>query len=126
MRTELPSGNYIDITPLPYVQAWEVAQSVLREVEKLNLDFGNIQLEELLVTDVLKLKGPICALLGSTVIQGAVKTCFTRCCYNTTRIDDSTFEPVEKRGDFLFCAFYALRENVYPFFGSLVSFLTKK
>lgn len=123
MRKELPSGAYLDVTPLSYAQAWEVAQTVIREVEKMNLDLKGVDLENLLATDVLVFKGPICALLGSASIQSAIKLCFVKCCYNQVRIDDHTFDPLEHRGDFLFCAFYALRENVYPFFGSLVSFL---
>ena len=128
MKHELPSGAYIDVTPLPYAQAWEVAQTLLRVIEQINVDLHGIDLEQLMATDVLVLKGPICALLGSRDIQSAVKLCFTRCCYssinvNPIKIDDHTFEPVERRGDFLFCAFYALKENVFPFFGSLASFL---
>ena len=125
MRTELPSGAYLDVTPLPYAQAWDVAQNLLREVQKLDLNLKGMAVEELLVTDIVMLKGPICAILGSPVMQNMVKLCFGKCCYNQVRIDDSTFEPVENRGDYLFAAFYALKENVFPFFGSLVSYLKK-
>jgi hypothetical protein len=125
MRTELPSGAYIDVTPLPYAQAWDVAQTLLREVEKLNIDLRGLNLDELMATDIVAIKGPICAVLGSPTVLNAVKLCFNRCTYNLAKIDDKTFEPVEARGDFLFCAFYALKENVHPFFGSLVSYLTK-
>ena len=123
MRHELPSGAYLDVTPLSYAQAWEVAQTVIREVEKINVDLKGVDFDNFLATDVLAFKGPVCVLLGSPTIQHAIKNCFVRCCYNQVKIDDHTFEPVEKRGDYLFCAFYALKENVYPFFGSLASFL---
>lgn len=126
MRQELPSGAYLDVTPLSYAQAWDVAQTMMREVQKLELDLRGMDFEALLVSDIVMFKGPICALLGSPVMQNMVKLCFGKCCYNQVRIDDTTFEAVEKRGDFLFCAFYALRENVYPFFGSLVSYLKVK
>lgn len=125
MRQELPSGTYLDITPLPYAQAWEVAQTLLREVQKLDIDLKGMQIEEVLVSDVIMLKGPICALLGSPVIMNAVKLCFGRCAIDQVKIDEHTFDPIEKRGDYLFAAFYALKENVYPFFGSLVSYLKR-
>lgn len=126
MRQELPSGAYLDVTPLPYAQAWDVAQTLLREVEKIDLDLKGMDFEALLVSDIVAFKGPFCAVLGSPTVQNAVKLCFNRCCYNQVRIDEQTFESVERRGDYLFCAFYALKENVYPFFGSLVSFLKAK
>jgi hypothetical protein len=123
MRQELPSGAYLDVTPLSYAQAWEVAQTVIKVVEKVQLDLRGIDFESLLATDIIAFKGPLCAILGSPEMNNAVKLCFNRCSYNQVRIDDKTFEPVDARGDYLFAAFYALRENVYPFFGSLVSFL---
>ena len=123
MRRELPSGKYIDVTPLPCEQAWEVAQTVLRVVEKMQLDLKGVDFDALLVTDILAFKGPICTLLGSKEINDVVKQCFSRCSYNQVKINEQTFEPVECRQDFLPCAYYALKENAYPFFGSLVSFL---
>lgn len=126
MRHELPSGAYLDVTPLSYEQAWDVAQSLLREIQKLDIDLRGVKIDEFLATDIVAFKGPICGILGSPVVQNAVKLCFTRCCYNQVKIDKDTFEDVDKRGDFLFCAFYALRENVLPFFGSLASFLKEK
>ena len=129
MRQELPSGAYIDVTPLPYVQAWDVAQSLLREIQKTDIDVKGLDVDQILVSDMIMLKGPFCALLGSPVVQNAVKLCFNRCTYGKSsmmKLDDSSFEPIEARGDYLFCAYYALKENVYPFFGSLVSLLNKK
>jgi hypothetical protein len=129
MRQELPSGAYIEITPLSYEQAWDVAQSLLREVQKLDVNIEALEFDEKdqAKIDPIAFKGPICGILSSPIAQNAVKLCFTRCLYiqgtSQAKIDKDTFEPVERRGDFLFCAYYALKENVYPFFGSLVSLL---
>lgn len=123
MKYDLPSGKPFLVTPLPYEQAWEVTQTVLSEVEKIQLNLKGVNLDDLMATDILELKGPICSFLSSPKILNAAKLCFGKCSYDSIRVDKDTFESLEGRGDFLYCAFYALKENVAPFFGNLTSFL---
>jgi hypothetical protein len=126
----LPSGAILDITPLPYEEAWEdVAQIILKEFEGIDLGFlkmGNSEeFAEFLKKDINVLKTPACRILASKSILGAAKKCFVRCTYNGKRIDNMTFESKDARGDFLTAAFQALRENVSPFFGNLISLLAE-
>jgi hypothetical protein len=62
-------------------------------------------------------------VISSKDILEAARTCWNRCAYDGRRIDSNTFEPVKARGDFLYCAFHALWENIYPFFGTVTSIL---
>ena len=125
-KVTLPSGAVLDVTPLSYEKAWGVTQDIVRVVEKLNVDlkvfdFGNVS-----ATDVLALRGPICTVLTSPEILSAVKLCFGGCTYNNLRIDSGTFEAKEARGDFLFAAFHAMKENAAPFFSGVTSLFATK
>ena len=124
IKHKLPSGAELGITPLPVEEAWAVTQAVLKEIGQAKLDLKGMDLEKILASDVMAAKDAVCALLASDIVLEATKKCFSRCTYNSVKIaDGKVFEPVEARRDFLFAAFYGLKENIYPFFGSLISFL---
>ena len=122
-KFELPSGSKFEVQPLSYEGAWAVTQTVLKEIEKTEINLKGMDFKALNQTDVLNFKGPICSLLASQAVLDAAKSCFKKCRYNDLVIDSMTFEKKEARGDFLYCCWYALRENILPFFGSLVSSL---
>lgn len=129
IKSILPSGAKLEITPLPYLKAWGVSQVLAKEVEKIGLDmkeFKSIDFKNLLAVDALSFKNPLCALLASESILEAAKTCMERCTYNGLRIDEDTFERIEARQDFLPVVFSVLKENISPFFANLFSFFTKK
>lgn len=119
----LPSGAKFDVQPLSYEGSWVVTQSLLKSIEQTELDLKGIDFKQLTGMDVLQFKGPICALLADQRVLDAAKSCFKKCRYNDKAIDSMTFETKDARQDFLHCCFYALKENVAPFFGSLVSSL---
>jgi hypothetical protein len=124
-KITLPSGAKLEITPLPYFKAWAVTQKVTRAVEKIDIDLKGVDFKNIMITDIVNLKSPICALLSSDEIIEAAKECFTRCTYNGVKINDETFEPIASRKDFLPCVFYALRANISPFFSNLLTFFGK-
>lgn len=119
----LPSGAKFEVQPLSYEGAWAVSQSIIKEIEKTQIDLKGLDLSQIMASDVMIMKGPICSILASNVVLESVKQCFAKCRYNDAKIDSMTFEKKEARGDYLFACFYALKENVSPFFGSLVSLL---
>jgi hypothetical protein len=126
IKHTLPSGAVFDVTPLAYGRAWGVTQALLKVAEKLEIDVAGMDFKALAATDVLKFKGPLCTLLASEVMQAAAETCLERCTYNGVKITDQTFETDAGRGDYLIAAFYALKENVSPFFRAAISFLETK
>lgn len=130
MDKVLPTGAVLSITPLAYKDAWHVAQAILKELERLKIDLGSIDLEQLAKVDAkdmpkifLALKDPICGLLSSQKIVENVDKCFEKCTYNNARVKSDTFEAREARKDYLYASFYALWENVSPFFEGLSSSL---
>lgn len=125
-KITLPSGAELQITLLPYLEAWSVVQKLSKVVEKLNIDLKDIPFGELKSVDVLKLTGPIAQILSSNEVIEVAKICFKRCLIDNLKIDDSTFEARGRRVDFLPVVFFVLRENVSPFFGGLTSFFLKR
>lgn len=122
MQFDLPSGAKLDVTPLAYEKAWEIAQNAIRVFKDMDINVQGADLQEFLRTDIMSLKNPVCTLLTSSFLMPSVREAWTRCTYNGVKIDSMTFHSAEARGDFLFCAFYALKENILPFFAGLASF----
>lgn len=120
----LPSGAILDVTPLPYEEAWGVTQSFLKIIEHLKIDIKGIDFSAFQALDVLSFAHPICSVLSSKEAMEAARTCFKRCTIDGRKIDGTSFESCDARTDFLFAAFYALKENIAPFFVGLRSLFT--
>lgn len=116
----LPSGDEFNITPLPFDESWEISQNILHEIKDLNINLEGVDFESIKDADVIRFMGPICHILSSHNIRDKVIQCFKRCNINGQKVG---FE--EKRGDYVFAAFYALKENVYPFFENLATIFQK-
>jgi len=124
-KITLPSGALLDITLMPYEQAWEICQIVTRFFEGVKLDIGKIDIKELLAADITKISGTVCQILSSKELVEAGRRCFVRCTIDGVKIASDTFEKKESRADFIPTIFYALRENISPFFANLLSSLKK-
>jgi hypothetical protein len=124
-KVKLPSGAELDITLLPYEEAWDIQAVVAAVLERMQIDLKGLDLQNLLATDMIQFKGPILHLLSSKEVKDAAQKCFVKCTYANRRIDSQTFEPKAARGDFIPAMFHALKENISPFFGGLLSLLTK-
>lgn len=125
-KIDLPSGAKLDITLLPFEEAWGIVQTISKLIEIVNVDLSQIDLKNINAADVLAFKSPICTVLGSREVIESAKICFKRCTYDDKRIDTQTFEKKESRADFIPAIFYVIRENVSPFFADLISALKKK
>jgi hypothetical protein len=121
----LPSGASLEITLIPYEDAWAVTQMVSDELKGIDFDVNSIDWAEPVKTDAFKLKGPILSILANKKIIEAFKLCRDRCLYNGQKIDNFTFEKKETRQDFIPVVFYVIKENIAPFFGGLISFFQK-
>lgn len=122
-KIKLESGSILDITLLPFEEAWSVSQCIIKEIERISFDPKTIDWQNWQATDLLNLKSPLCAILSSQVVVDAAKICFKRCTYNGLKIDSQTFEKREYRGDFLPVAFHVIKQNISPFFENLFSSL---
>ena len=88
----LPRGAALEITLLPYEEAWQVSQRVAKVLEGIKLDGVQVDLKKFLVSDVTKFQGPILQVLSSRELVEAAKVCFKRCTYNGLKIDGKTFD----------------------------------
>jgi len=65
------------------------------------------------------IKNLFCAGFSSPEIEGMVWKCMERCLYNTgtgdLRITEQSFEPVERRQDYMFVCMEVVKENIDPF-----------
>lgn len=129
-KHSLPSGAVLEITPLPWEEAWEISQKIAAIIKQVNIDFKSLavgNVGDLLKIDVMFLKDALCDVVASKAVFEAAKHCFKRCTIGGLKIDNMTFEAVDARGDFIPAAIAALSENISPFFqGVLNSFLQMK
>jgi hypothetical protein len=125
MKIDLPTGAVLDITLLPYEQAWDISQRITKVLETIDIDIKSIDFKNPTYSDVIGFKGPLFNILSSKEVLEAAKICLTRCTYNGLKIDSMTFESKESRKNFLPVMYHVLKENISPFFEGLISFLSK-
>lgn len=113
----LPSGAVLKIGAAPFVDAKELYQAVLREVRGV---------EGTTYTDIFK--ELVCIGFSSPLIEKCLLKCLERCTYNAAsgegagvdlKITTDTFEPVERRDDYMKVCAEVVKENVLPFGKSL-------
>lgn len=128
MKHDLPSGAVLDITLLPYGEAWDIASAVVKELKEVelnlpsDLDFADsAKVTQYLLGHIRDIQSPLCSILSSKKILESAHACLKKCTYDNARINGQTFESLEGRKDFLIACFYALKENISPFFEGLVS-----
>ena len=134
-KIDLPSGSSLEIYLLPFEEAAFLFRMFSKEMGDLNItikDFAflgsskNIDEIEFGFQEFINLKGPLCSLLSNEKLINAGRSCLSKCIYNNLKITNTTFESEEARGDFYPCIFYAIKENVSPFFGNLLSYFLRK
>lgn len=119
----LPSGAKLEITLLPYEEAWHVAQRVAKVLESVKIETADIDVKKLMLADVSKIQGPLLQVMSSRELVEAAKVCFKRATYDGLKIDAKTFDSRESRQDYLPTVFHCLKENIAPFFAGLISSL---
>lgn len=125
-KITLPSGAILDITLLPFEEAWTVVQTITKVLEGIHIDLKEVDFANIGATDVFNLKSPICAVLSNKDIIDAARICFKRTLYNGIKIDGHTFETKDSRKDFLPVVYHVIKENISPFFANLLSLLGTK
>lgn len=105
-EVKLPSGAVLKITPAPFAVSKALYQALLRELKGVTMGFEITQ-------NVFK--DLFCAGFSSSEVETCLWECLKRCLYNDLKIDDQTFEPVERREDYLKVCVEVTRDNVFPF-----------
>lgn len=112
---KLPSGAILKITPGSFEESKTLYQALLSEMQKVRIDKPMLTYED----EAELTKNLFCIGFSSPVIEQALWVCFKRCTYNGVRIDASTFEPLEARGDYIEVCVEVVKVNVGPFAKSL-------
>lgn len=108
---KLPSGATLKIPVVPFATAKALYQALLAELKNISIDPKG---------DTASLfKDLFCVGFSSPKIEACLWECFKRCLYNELKIDDQTFEPVERRDDYMKVCVAVATETVTPFAKSL-------
>lgn len=119
-KIKLPSGSDLEITMLPYEEAWSVTQEVSTFLKEISFDLTKVDWKTFKKKDVLVFAGPFLSLVGSKIVVESAKKCFKRCLINNVKIDSMTFESRETRSDYPMVIFHVLKENIAPFFEKIL------
>lgn len=112
---KLPSGAILKIQVAPFAASKALYQALLKELKLVEIDSK---------TEVASIyKDLFCIGFSSPEIEKCLWECFKRCTLDTgagdLKIDDQTFEPVERRDDYMAVCMAVTKENVLPFAKSL-------
>lgn len=111
-----PSGAVLKIGLSPFADSKTLYQALLKELKDVHLD-SKMEMSTLF-------KELFCIGFSSPEIEKALKVCLKRCTYDSGKgefkIDDSTFEPLEAREDYMSVCMEVAKENVLPFMKSLM------
>ena len=114
-EVKLPSGALIRIQPAPFKASKALYQSLLVELKAVSLDLKS-ELASLY-------KDLLCTAFSSPVVEAALWDCMKCCTYDSAgakiKVTESTFEPVEARGDYLIACVEVAKDNIAPFMKSL-------
>ncbi len=112
---KLPSGAVLKVQPSPFAIAKDLYQTLLRELQAVPITAK---------TDMASLyKDLFCLGFASPAIEACIWACFARATYNVgqgdLKIDADTFEPAERRDDYMQVCMEVAKANVLPFAKSL-------
>lgn len=114
---KLPSGATLKVAPSPFAVSKALYQAVLRELKSVTVNSKS---------DMAELyKSIFCTGFASAEIEACLWECFKRCTYNDGRggadlkIDQDTFEPLERRDDYMVVCTEVAKDNILPFVKSL-------
>ena len=109
----LSSGATVVITAAPFADSKELFQAVLRELQ-ISTDGTDSKSEvSVMLTRFLA------AGFSSKEVEKCLWKCALRCTHNGVKIVPETFEPVERRPDYMECMLAVAKENLNPFLKSL-------
>lgn len=124
MKYILPSGAELEVTLLDFEPAFEISQAVTRFVGLLDVDLKSLEVEKWKTVsdiDVNAIKRPLSQILSNSDLTKAANKCLVKCTYNNQRISEKTWNAPEARKDYFHAMFYALKDNIYPFFEGVFS-----
>jgi hypothetical protein len=116
------SGAKVKINPAPFGAAISLKSALARELSAakvdISIDLLNGMQKDINLVDFAKV-----ALIvdSSDAVMDRLFDCLIRCSYNGEKITPGTFEDVDARQDYYEIMIACLKENLSPFFKSLIS-----
>jgi hypothetical protein len=114
-EVNLPSGAVLMVMPSPFGTAKTLYQAILKEVQGIAIS-STMEMATLY-------KDLFCKGFTSPAVEAALWECMKRCTCDQgkgqLKITPDTFEPVERRDDFMKVCVEVAKENVMPFMKSL-------
>lgn len=112
---KLPSGATLGVKAATFAESKALYQAVLREAKGVTVNSK---------TDMAAVyKDLFCIGFSSPEIELALWECLKKCTYNSgkgnLKIEQTTFEPIEARDDYLTVCMEVAKENIHPFVKSL-------
>ena len=111
----MPSGAVLVVNDAPFDDAKCLYQAMMKELRAVEMR-SDMSYNALL-------KDIFCLGLSSPVIESSLAKCMARCTYDygkgAMKIDKDSFEPRERREDYIPACMEVARENVGPFMKSL-------
>ena len=114
---KLTSGKVLRITLSPFTLAKDLFQALLKELRGVPFHPSEDQFEDFY-------KNIFTSSFSSKEVERLLWGCLSRCTYgpgnvDDPKIDESTFDDEEARGDYIEICIAVARENVLPFVKSL-------
>ena len=119
----VPSGAKVEINEAPFEDADALKTAITKEYSgsNISMDYDPKKTISQQNIDVSSFAKIIALVDSSTIVKAALDKCLTRCTYNGDSITNAVFEPTEARQDYYPIRIACLKENVLPFFASLLS-----
>ncbi len=107
----LPSGAKLHVAEAPFTISKALYQALLRELKYVQITSD---------TEFNSLYKDLFANMGSSQeVENCIWECLKRCLYNDEKVTPDTFEPSERRQDYLTVCAEVIKENVGPFLKNL-------
>ena len=127
-----PSGAKVEYNISGYSICWDLTKAILKSIRQGGIGPklpSNLEgMKDLFGMDIKELGGLadiVIDIITSKEVEDLAYKCMTPATYSingsTEKITRSTFEPEDRRGDFIFVAFEVVKENVRPFLSHLFS-----
>lgn len=107
----MPSGAVLKIGHTPFGISKALYRAFLLEMKGVPIS-SKAELNEVF-------KNMFCFVSTSKEFEKALEDCFKRCTYNNLKVEESSFEPIETREDYVPVCIAVAKENITPFTKSL-------
>lgn len=111
IEVTLPSGKILKVTAAPFAEAKDLYESMLEQLSDLKIESN---------TEMLAIyKDLFCKTFSNKRVAKALEACLKRSTYDNKRIDDTVFEPLDAREDYILVLWEVAQHNLAPFMKNL-------